>query len=207
MAVARGSDRGALLAAVAERCSAGVLYAEDWDPTRAEFQARPVVAYVVEFNEPVDGLRALVGSPAPAPPVVALTGRVDGLMLEVLRRGAWDVLDTAAPAAAMERCLASAIGEGHRRLTDRRVIADFYRRSGTLTQAERDVLEAVCEGKLNKQIARDLSVSVRTIEQRRRRLFNKMDVTSAVPLATKVAVVRTLERLARPQTGSGPSGV
>ena len=56
------------------------------------------------------------------------------------------------------------------------------------------MLGAVCDGKLNKQIAGEQGVSVRTVEQRRRRVFAKMGVDSAVPLADWMATVRTLER-------------
>lgn len=202
LVVSMSSVRVASIEAVAERLPVGVLHTDGYDASRGDVQGRQVIAYVAEFSEPLDKLQNIVGAAAPAPPVVAMTGGVEGIELEVLRRGAWDVLDASAQEATIQRCLSSAVSEGLRRVADRRLIADFYHRSGMLTQAERDVLEAVCEGKLNKQIARDLNVSVRTIEQRRRRLFNKMDVTSAVPLASKVAVVRTLERLANPRLGS-----
>ncbi|TWT89020.1 Transcriptional regulatory protein TdiR [Pseudobythopirellula maris] len=95
--------------------------------------------------------------------------------------------------------LASAVtlaaGEAVRVAEDLHEIQDHYERLASLSTEERQVMEAVCSGMLNKQIAREYGVSIRTIEQRRRRLFNKMEVLSAVPLASHVASVRTLERL------------
>ncbi|MEM6671080.1 MAG: LuxR C-terminal-related transcriptional regulator, partial [Pseudomonadota bacterium] len=73
------------------------------------------------------------------------------------------------------------------------LVSEYYRRRSTLTADEEEVLEAVVAGKLNKQIASEFRVSIRTVEQRRRRVFSKMDVPSAVPLADRVATVRTLE--------------
>ena len=71
-------------------------------------------------------------------------------------------------------------------------IEDFQRRLDRLTPEEYVVLEVVCLGNLNKQIAKQVGVSVRTIEQRRRRVFDKMEVDSAVTLAAQLATVKAL---------------
>ena len=78
---------------------------------------------------------------------------------------------------------------------DRRLMADYHRRLDRLSQGESHVLEAIYAGRLNKQIARDLGVSIRTVEQRRQRVFRKMSVPSAVLLASYIATARTLERI------------
>jgi DNA-binding CsgD family transcriptional regulator len=90
--------------------------------------------------------------------------------------------------------LRAALAEAERRRGEWDLVEDYHRRHASLTGDELVVHDAVCEGKLNKQIARELGVSIRTVEQRRRRVFSKMGVASAVPLVDRVATVRTLER-------------
>jgi two-component system response regulator DctR len=52
-----------------------------------------------------------------------------------------------------------------------------------LTDREREVMERVIAGLANKLIADELDISVRTVEVHRARLFEKMNVRSAVELA------------------------
>ena len=54
---------------------------------------------------------------------------------------------------------------------------------GELTERECDVMRLVVEGLPNKLIADQLDISVRTVEVHRARVFDKMDVKSAVELA------------------------
>ena len=52
-----------------------------------------------------------------------------------------------------------------------------------LTERERDVMRCVIDGLPNKLIADQLDISVRTVEVHRARVFDKMQVKSAVELA------------------------
>ena len=52
---------------------------------------------------------------------------------------------------------------------------------------ERQVMERVLAGKLNKVIADDLKVCMRTVEVHRASLFEKMGVKTAVELARIIA--------------------
>jgi two-component system, LuxR family, response regulator FixJ len=61
-------------------------------------------------------------------------------------------------------------------------LADIRQCSASLTPAERDVMNRIIQGKPNKVIARQLNVSVRTIEGRRHEVFTKMQVQSVAEL-------------------------
>lgn len=56
----------------------------------------------------------------------------------------------------------------------------------SLTPAERRVMDMVIQGKLNKAIAKELDVSVRTVENRRSEVFLKMKVESLAELVRLV---------------------
>ena len=55
-------------------------------------------------------------------------------------------------------------------------------RLATLTQREREVMDLVVQGLKNKQIAEELSISVKTVEAHRARAMEKMDVGSVAEL-------------------------
>jgi len=59
----------------------------------------------------------------------------------------------------------------------------LHARLSELTERERDVMRLVIEGLPNKLIADQLDISVRTVEVHRARVFDKMEVKSAVELA------------------------
>ena len=58
-----------------------------------------------------------------------------------------------------------------------------HERLAELTERERAVMRCVVEGLPNKLVADRLDISVRTVEVHRARVFDKMDVKSAVELA------------------------
>ncbi len=72
------------------------------------------------------------------------------------------------------------LDERNRRRKSRRSRAE--ERIAGLTPGEREVLDLILEGKLNKEIATDLGLSVRTVEDRRARLMKKTEVGSVAEL-------------------------
>jgi two-component system, LuxR family, response regulator FixJ len=59
---------------------------------------------------------------------------------------------------------------------------DILHRAATLTPAERDVMKLIVQGQPNKVIAKQLNMSIRTIEGRRHEVFAKMGVESVAEL-------------------------
>jgi RNA polymerase sigma factor (sigma-70 family) len=60
--------------------------------------------------------------------------------------------------------------------------ADFEDRAARLTARERDVMKHVMAGNTNREIARDLGLSPRTVEVHRGRLMDKLNVRSVAEL-------------------------
>lgn len=124
----------------------------------------------------------------------------DGSQVGLWRWVAWNAVADHSEPAALAAVLTDAVAEAAKRTSEWNLYDDFKQRRSTLSVDEDLVFKAVCLGRLNKQIAASLNVSLRTIEQRRRRLFNKMGVESAVPLAAMTARVQALEEsIAREQ--------
>jgi two-component system response regulator DctR len=65
--------------------------------------------------------------------------------------------------------------------------AEREARLASLTEREHEVMLRVAAGKLNKVIADELHVSVRTVEVHRARVYAKLGVRSAAEVATLIA--------------------
>ena len=113
-------------------------------------------------------------------PVIFLTGHGDVPMaVDTLKRGAFDffekpfndneLMDRVEEALAQSR----AAGAG----------AAVQARLASLSAREREVLDLILAGKMNKVIADQLGISMRTVEVHRSHVFDKMQVKTAVELA------------------------
>ena len=116
-------------------------------------------------------------------PIVILTAHGDvPLAVKTLRAGALDFIEK----PASDSRLLEAIGTASELIFDRepnrlsqQIIAQRLR---SLTEREREVLEHLVKGKLNKEIAVDLNVSQRTIEAHRARIREKTQARRIVDL-------------------------
>jgi len=66
-------------------------------------------------------------------------------------------------------------------------------KTSVLTRREREVCELICAGKSNKEIARQLEISPRTVEDHRLGINRKMDVPNATALVHKILSARIAE--------------
>jgi two-component system nitrate/nitrite response regulator NarL len=67
-------------------------------------------------------------------------------------------------------------------------------KTATLTPREREVLILIAEGMSNKEIAGQLSVSVRTVETHRERIMHKLNIHTVAGL-TRYAITQGLTTL------------
>jgi len=63
----------------------------------------------------------------------------------------------------------------------------------TLTPREHEVLDQVVSGRLNKQIAYELGITIRTVKAHRGRVMEKMEANSLAELVMMIASVRLRE--------------
>jgi len=117
-------------------------------------------------------------------PVIFLTGHGDvPTAVEAVKRGAFDFVEKPFSDNALVDRIERALAASNDAIARRRHAALVQRSFDELTERERDVMRLVAEGRPNKLIADELSISVRTVEVHRARVFEKMEVRSAVELA------------------------
>ncbi|BEP38010.1 response regulator [Variovorax sp. V59] len=122
-----------------------------------------------------------------AMPVIFLTGHADvPTAVDAVKRGAFDFCEKPFSDNALVDRIEQALGASLRALEVRRVRRSLAGRVAELTDRERDVMRLVVEGLPNKLIADQLAISVRTVEVHRARVFDKMEVKSAVELANRL---------------------
>jgi len=120
-------------------------------------------------------------------PVVFITGHGDVPMaVSVLKKGAVDFIEKPFSDRDMlkliDQCLATE-RENRDRLRQDAAVA---RRLDHLTGREMEVLELIIAGRLNKQIADDLGISIKTVEVHRARVMEKMEASSLAELVQSV---------------------
>ena len=123
-------------------------------------------------------------------PVIFITGHGDlPMAVQALRQGAFDFhekpFDQAALFASVDRALALAAQQQAHAQSRARVDA----RLESLTQREREVLDMVVQGKMNKLIADALGISIKTVEVHRGKMMDKMQVRSVAELIHAVMSV------------------
>jgi two-component system response regulator DctR len=124
-------------------------------------------------------------------PVIFLSGHGDiPMAVDALKKGAFDFLEKPYGdnhlADRIEKALAveAAIHESGTQDARRQA------RLASLTAREREVMERVAAGRLNKVIADELHMAVRTVEVHRARVYAKLGVRSAAEVATLLATLR-----------------
>ena len=117
-------------------------------------------------------------------PVIFLTGHADvPTAVATVKRGAFDFVEKPFSDNALVDRVEQALQASAAALAGRDAARAIQRALAELTEREREVMELVVEGRPNKLIADALDISVRTVEVHRARLFEKMNVKSAVELA------------------------
>ena len=117
-------------------------------------------------------------------PVIFLTGHADvPTAVDMVKRGAFDFCEKPFSDNALVDRVEQALRRSEELLAARREQKLVQGRLADLTERERDVMRLVVEGLPNKLIADQLDISVRTVEVHRARVFDKMEVKSAVELA------------------------
>jgi two-component system response regulator DctR len=113
-------------------------------------------------------------------PVIFLTGHGDVPMaVDTLKRGAFDFFEK----PFNDNKLMDRVHEALAASLQASKAAAVQARLAGLSSREREVLDLILDGKMNKVIADQLGISMRTVEVHRAHIFDKMNVKTAVELA------------------------
>jgi len=113
-------------------------------------------------------------------PVIFLTGHGDVPMaVDSLKRGAFDFFEKPFNDNVLMDRVEEALAASRKAAESAAVQA----RLATLSAREREVLDLILAGMMNKVVADKLGISMRTVEVHRAHIFDKMQVKTAVELA------------------------
>ncbi len=121
-------------------------------------------------------------------PVIFLTGHGDIRMaVAALKKGAFDFVEKPFGDAALVERVRDALASDAEQQQKRSEGDSRGALLAALTPREQDVMHRVAAGKLNKVIADEMNVSMRTVEVYRARVYAKLAVRSSAELATLLA--------------------
>jgi len=117
-------------------------------------------------------------------PVIFLSGHGDiPLAVAAVKKGAFDFVEKPFNDNELVDRVIQALAFDATRQERRVGQATLATRIAQLTPREREVMDRILDGKYNKVIADELNIAMRTVEVHRARIFEKMEVKSAVELA------------------------
>ncbi|MDK2125743.1 response regulator transcription factor [Parachitinimonas caeni] len=117
-------------------------------------------------------------------PVIFLTGHGDiPMAVGAVKRGAYDFIEKPFNSNTLADVIEAALKQANIQRKEAASDAEIEARLRHLTPREREVMDRVLAGKLNKVIADELNLAMRTVEVHRANVFDKMGVRSAVELS------------------------
>jgi len=123
-------------------------------------------------------------------PVIFVTGHGDVPMaVSALQRGACDFIEKPFHNEDLLSRIVRALELDSQLSARRQRNGAISHRLDQLTQREREVMKLVVAGKLNKQIADELNISMKTVEAHRARVMEKMGVRTLAELVKAVMTI------------------
>ncbi len=121
-------------------------------------------------------------------PVIFLTGHGEvSKAVQVLKQGAFDFIEKPFNDNELADRVIEALALDESRRARGEQSHAIHNRLNTLTSREREVMAHIIKGQMNKVIADEMNIAMRTVEVHRSHVFEKMGVKSAVELATLLA--------------------
>lgn len=120
-------------------------------------------------------------------PIIFITGHGDVPMaVSTMKKGAVDFIEKPFDQDALKTLVERMLGEARTRASEseRRRISEAL--VAKLTPREQQVLERIVAGRLNKQIADDLGISIKTVEAHRANIMDKLNANTVADLMRTV---------------------
>jgi two-component system response regulator TtrR len=159
----------------------------------AEYDEQQAGVLIVDVRMPgMSGLELqeqLIARKSPMP-IVFITGHGDiPMAISTMKKGAVDFLEKPFDETALREIVSRMFEQANQRLSQAKAVRQHEAMLARLTTREQQVLERIVAGRLNKQIADDLGISIKTVEAHRANIMEKLQVTTVADLM-KVALAR-----------------
>lgn len=176
-----------LMSGIVEPIGVTPLCFNDAEAFLAAYSPRPCECVISDMRMPgVSGLqlhKALQLRYAVPPPLIIVTGYAEvSAAVEAMKQGAFDFVEKPINGHQFLEKLQAALALSRQLHQQRLYMTARAARIALLTPKEHEVLQAVLEGLPSKEIAGKLNLSVRTIENHRARIMEKLRVNSAMEL-------------------------
>ena len=152
----------------------------------SRYDAREVACLLVDIR--MDGMTGLdlqarlieIRSPLP---IVFITGHGDVPMaVDTMKKGAMDFIQKPFKEADLVRLVEQMLDHAKDSFADSQLAANRDSLLSKLTMRESQVLERIVAGRLNKQIADDLGISIKTVEAHRANIMEKLSANTVADL-------------------------
>jgi len=152
----------------------------------ASYSPSPCECVISDVRMPeIGGLqvqRMLMSTGAP-PPIIFITSHSEiSAAVEAMKAGAFDFVEKPVNGHVLIEKVQSALIHSRKLHRDRLHQSSKQARMDLLTPKEREIVEFVVQGQSSKEIATNLDISVRTVENHRARIMEKLHIASAVEL-------------------------
>lgn len=126
--------------------------------------------------------RQLISTGSP-PPIIFVTGHSEiSAAVEAMRSGAFDFIEKPVNGHLLIEKVQNALAYSRELHKTRISNATRQARLALLTPKEKEIIELVIQGQSSREIASALDLSVRTVENHRARIMEKLHISSAVEL-------------------------
>lgn len=130
------------------------------------------------------GLQRQLNAASALLPIIFITGHGSiATTVSAMKAGATDFLAKPVQDTDLLRAVEAALRRAAQALAQRIELDSIRNRLARLTPREREVLELLVEGRLNKQAAYELGIAEKTIKVHRARVMEKMEAHSLLDLA------------------------
>ena len=129
-------------------------------------------------------------------PIVFITGHGDVPMaVDTMKKGAMDFIQKPFKEEALVNLVERMLEQAKTTFADHQLTASRDALLGKLTSRESQVLERIVAGRLNKQIADDLAISIKTVEAHRANIMEKLGANTVADLL-KIALGKNAPKVA-----------
>lgn len=128
-------------------------------------------------------------------PVIIISGHADiPLTVRAIKNGALDFLEKPFQNSVLLEAIRGAVELNKAKSRELRSLEELSERFRTLTEREREIVDLLVAGLQNKEIARELNISRRTVETHRAHVMSKLKAQSLSQLVQSALRMREIAR-------------